>query len=211
MSLKGELESHDLFDGELQVSGIDFQQFASIYAPGNESEGDITGHFNCSGQLGNWKKLKGNGVMIIVNGNLYAIPVLGPLTPLLGAVLPGQIGGYNVAREANCNFTVADGVISTFEALTSAFRIVASGTANFIDDEIDFTAQARVRGLPGLVLRPVSELLEFKGEGSLAKPAWRPHYLSLAPEKPAKTNKGEGSNTTDSERPAVAPLGRPGR
>lgn len=213
MTLKGELESHDQFDGELQVSGIDFQQFASIYAPGNESEGDITGHFNYTGQLGNWKKLKGTGVMIIVNGNLYAIPVLGPLTPLLGAVLPGQFGGYNVAREANCNFSVADGVISTsdFEALTSAFRIVASGTANFIEDEIDFTAQARVRGLPGLVLRPVSELLEFKGEGSLAKPAWRPHYLSMAPDKPAKANKGENPNAAEPERPAVAPLGRPGR
>ena len=213
MSLKGGLEEHDFFDGELQVSGIDFQQFAAIYTPGNESEGDITGHFNCSGQLGNWKKLKGTGVMIIVNGNLYAIPVLGPLTPLLGAVLPGQIKGYNVAREANCNFSVADGVITTtdFEALTTAFRIVANGTANFIDDEIDFTAQARVRGLPGLVLRPVSELLEFKGEGSLAKPAWRPHYLSLAPEKPSKSNKGDGSGTSDSEKPAIAPLGRPGR
>ncbi len=217
MTLKGELESHDLFDGELQVSGIDFQEFATLYAPGNESEGDITGHFNCSGQLGNWKRLKGEGVMIIVNGNLYAIPVLGPLTPLLGSVLPGQIKGYNVAREANCNFSVADGVITTtdFEALTSAFRIVASGTANFIDDEIDFTAQARVRGLPGLVLRPVSELLEFKGEGSLAKPAWRPHYLSLAPEKPARTGKMDDPNASspppDPEKPIVAPLGRPGR
>ena len=194
MTLRGELLSQgksDSYRGELQLNGMPFQQFASVYAPGNESAGDITGHFNFSGKLNDWKALRGSGVLIILNGNLYALPVLGPLTPLLGSLLPSLIKDYNVAKEANCNFTVSDGFIVTndFEALTSAFKLVADGRIDFINDDIDFTLQARVRGLPGLVLRPVSELLEYKGVGSLSKPSWHPHLLGLAKDRNADERK----------------------
>jgi hypothetical protein len=137
-------------------------------------------------------------VLIILNGNLYALPVLGPLTPLIGALLPGNIKNYNVAREANCNFQVADGFVVTqdFEALTGAFRLVAQGNIDFIKDDIDFTAQARMRGLPGLVLRPVSELLEFRGEGPMGKPRWRSNYFSL----------GKGKNGEERKPPTEAEL-----
>jgi hypothetical protein len=167
--------------GELHLNSVDFTRFATVYAPGNESEGDITGHFVFDGEAGNWRDLKGNGVLIILNGNLYALPILGPLTPMLGAVLPSQIKGYNVAREANCNFSVAKGLITTddFEALTSVFRIVAKGHVDFIHDNIDFAAQARIKGLPGLLLRPVSELLSFKGTGPVAKPKWSPAIFNF--------------------------------
>ena len=109
-----------------------------------------------------------------MNGNLYAIPIIGPLTSLLSAVIPSPIKGYNVAKEANCTFKVADGFIVTdnFEALTSAFRIVSKGDVDFIKDDIDFEAQVRVRGITGIVLRPVSELLEYRGEGTAGKPQW---------------------------------------
>lgn len=230
LSLKGEMDKES-YKGDLNLNAMSFQRFAKIYTPGNGSEGDITGHFQFTGKPADWKALKGSGVLIILNGDLYAVPLLGPLTPLLGAVLPGQIKGYNVAREASCNFSVADGFVVTddFEALTSAFRLVASGSVDFLNDNIDFTAQARVRGLPGLVLRPVSELLEFKGEGSVNRPNWRPRYLSLGAggkdgdeRKPPKSleaeaarqaeeSKGTPSPTERRERFPVPPLGRMGR
>ena len=188
MTLKGMFDysgKADSYRGELRLNGLPFRQFAGVYAPGNESEGDITGHFDFSGRPNDWKALKGSGVIIILNGNLYALPVLGPLTPLLGAVLPSVIKDYNVAKEANCNFTVADGFLITkdFEALTSAFKLVADGRIDFINDDIDFTVQARARGLPGLVLRPVSELLTYKGTGPPGKPEWRPHLLGLSKDR----------------------------
>lgn len=229
LSLKGEMDKES-YKGDLNLNALSFQRFAKIYTPGNESEGDITGHFQFTGKPANWKALKGSGVMIILNGDLYAVPVLGPLTPLLGSLLPSQIKGYNVAREASCNFSVADGFIVTedFEALTSAFRLVATGSVDFLNDNIDFTAQARVRGLPGLVLRPVSELLEFKGEGSAKRPHWRPRYLSLGSgratgdeRKPPKSLADEAARQAEEskaagagerrERLVVPPLGRMGR
>ncbi len=233
MSLKGSFSNDspgaEAYRGELRLDAMSFQRFAKIYAPGNESAGDITGHFKFDGRSGNWKALKGSGVLIILNGNLYAVPVLGPLTPLLGALLPSQIKGYNVAREASCNFTVADGfaVTEDFEALTSAFRLVAKGNIDFLNDNIDFTAQARLRGLPGLVLRPVSELLEYKGEGSVGKPNWRPRYLSVGQERSSDERKpptaaeieaakrGEEPKVEEpserKSRPIVPPFGRLGR
>ncbi|HCN30798.1 MAG TPA: hypothetical protein DIT64_19165, partial [Verrucomicrobiales bacterium] len=100
-------------------------------------------------------------------------------TPLLDSVLPGKIKDYNVATEANCTFQVAGGLVTTsnFEALTNLFKLASSGSINFIEDKVDLTAQVRVRGLPGIVFRPFSELLEYRGEGSIKNTQWSPSIL----------------------------------
>jgi hypothetical protein len=37
----------------------------------------------------------------------------------------------------------------------------------------------RVRGLPGIVLRPVSELLEYKATGTVGNPVWKLNPFGL--------------------------------
>ncbi|MEN3941382.1 AsmA-like C-terminal region-containing protein [Prosthecobacter sp. SYSU 5D2] len=182
-SLKGmvnERSNPQPYEGELRVDGVSFPRFVQIYSKTNETEGDITGHFKFAGRMNDWMALKGGGVGIILNGNLYEVPILGPLTPLLGSLLPGQIKGYNVAKEANCTFEVADGFVisKNFEALTSVFKIALDGRVDFIRDAVDLSAQVRVRGLPGLVLRPFSELLEYHGTGSISDTQWKSQLLS---------------------------------
>ncbi|WP_075088531.1 hypothetical protein [Verrucomicrobium spinosum] len=122
-----------------------------MYSPSNDTEGDLTGHFIFSGKLGDWRTLKGRGALIILNGNLYAVPILGPLTPLIGALLPRPMSGYNLAKEADCTFQVADGFVRTddLEALTGVFRLVSKGQVDFLEDRIKFEAQVKFRGLPG--------------------------------------------------------------
>jgi hypothetical protein len=134
----------------------------------------MTGHFKFSGRLNDWPALKGGGALTILNGNLYSVPVVGVLAPVLGTVLPKQIAGYNVAKEADCTFRVADGFVITedFEALTSTFKILLSGKIDFIHDIVDLAAQVRVRGLPGIVFLPFSELLQYHGDGSFSDPKW---------------------------------------
>lgn len=174
------------YEGEMKLDAMSFNQFTKTYSPKNETEGDLTGRVSFSGRTNDWGALRGEGVAVILNGNLYAIPVLGPLTPLIGGLLPGSIGGYNVAKEANCTFSIGGGKVVTqdFEALTSAFRIVAKGEVDFLRGaKMDFNAQARMRGLPGLVFRPVSELLEYKGEGTVAAPLWRSAHFSRSEEE----------------------------
>lgn len=181
-SLKGTLSDKKQpasYQGEMRVENVSFERFAQIYSQSNDTEGDLTGHFKFAGNLNDRNSLKGTGVGIILNGNLYSVPILGPLTPMLGAILPAKIKGYNIAKEANCTFEVADGYVMThdFEALTSTFRILLDGRIDFIRDDLDMTAQVRVRGLPGIVFLPFSELLEYRAEGSTMTPKWTSNLL----------------------------------
>jgi hypothetical protein len=183
-SLKGSMEAGratEPYQGELKINGLSFERFAQTYTPDYETQGDLTGHFKFTGVNGDWSQLKGGGAALIVNGNLYAVPLLGPLTPLLGSFLPKPIQGYNVAKEASCTFEVTDGFVVTkdMEVETTVFRIVAGGKADYLHDEIDFTAQARVRGIGGLVFLPVSQLLEYQADGTIGEPKWSPTLLGL--------------------------------
>ena len=181
MTLKGTLNENrepSAYDGELRMNALSFQRFAQVYSPGNESVGDISGHFKFTGRMDDWKALKGGGALIIVNGNLLALPVLGPLTPIIGAFLPSPIKGYNVAKKADCTFEVSDGFIVTenVEAVSSAFRIFSRGNVDFIRDDIDFNAEVRMRGL-GILLFPVTQLMAYKGSGTLKDTNWSPRIF----------------------------------
>ena len=181
MTLKGTLNENrepSAYDGELRMNALSFQRFAQVYSPGNESVGDISGHFKFTGRMNDWKALKGGGALIIVNGNLLALPVLGPLTPIIGAFLPSPIKGYNVAKKADCTFEVSDGFIVTenVEAVSSAFRIFSRGNVDFIRDDIDFNAEVRMRGL-GILLFPVTQLMAYKGSGTLKDTNWSPRIF----------------------------------
>lgn len=182
MTLKGSLNENrepNPYEGELRMKSISFQRFAQVYSPGNESVGDISGDFKFTGRMNDWRALKGGGVLIIVNGNLLALPVLGPLTPVIGALLPSPIKGYNVAKEANCTFDVSDGFIVTknIEAESSSYRIKSSGNIDFIRDDIDFNAEVSIRGITGLVLFPVTKLLAYKGSGTVGDAKWHPRIF----------------------------------
>ena len=138
---------------------------------------------------------------MLLNGNLYAVPILGPLTPLLGALLPRPIKGYNIAKEADATFSIADGFAETqdLEALTAVFRLVVKGKVDFIEDRIQFHAQSKFRGLPGLVLFPVSTILEYTGEGTVGDPVWRPRYFSGSSEKTEFRKSEEPANVPKKE------------
>jgi hypothetical protein len=204
------------YQGHMGVNAVSFKQFSKVYTPSYETEGDLTGHFDFTGVFGDWKTLKGDGVAIIVNGNLYAVPILGPLTPLLGGFLPAPIKGFNVAKEATCTYRVENGFLYTdnLEALTAAFRLVAKGNANFIEDKVAFDAQARIRGLPGLVLRPVSELLEYQARGTIGDPAWKSRLLNFgggaANTEAPKTTEEPKAMEEEKKRLRLPSLFRPG-
>jgi hypothetical protein len=191
------------YSGEIRIDNISFSKISRIYSPKDETEGDLTGIFNFNGALEDWRSLKGEGSLTILNSNLYAVPILGPLTPLIGAVLPRPIKGYNVAKEADCTFTVADGFITTddIEALTAVFRLESKGKIDFLEDRIQFEAQANFRGLPGIVLFPVSEILEYIGEGSVGDPRWRPRYFTATKERTEFRKLGEKPESTPPDRP----------
>lgn len=183
VTMKGSFDtssSPNPYRGEVRLDAISFRQFAQTYSKNDDnSEGDLTGHFNFTGRVNDWKALKGSGVLIIVNGNLLSVPILGPLTPIIGALLPRPIAGYNIAKEASCNFTVADGYMTTKDlvALTSSFRVTSRGSVDFIRDDLDFDAEVRIRGLLAIPTFLLSELLAYHGTGTIQNTKWSPKLL----------------------------------
>ena len=117
--------------------------------------------------------MEGRGELTVANGNIFAIPFLGPLSGVLDSIVPGM--GHTVARHAEANFTIRDGVIAT-EGLVvqgTGFSMIGHGKLLFLDDKMDFDMRINAQGLPGVLLFPVSKLLEYTSDQTLSKPVWR--------------------------------------
>lgn len=212
-SLRGKVDDRKVplsYSGDLRISHIDFRKFAKVYSPDYETDGDITAHAEFTGKLGDWKTLKGKGAIVILNGNLYAIPILGPLTPLLGAMLPKPIGGFNVAKDADATFTLADGFATTDDlvANTKVFHIASKGKIDYIEDRIQFNAQVKFGRVLGLVLFPVSKILEYTAEGTVGDPKWRPRFFSASSEKSPFRKADDPAATQEAPKSVQKPVKR---
>jgi hypothetical protein len=165
------------YSAQMQVENIEFPKITKIYFNYETSKGDLTGSYNFSGRGDNARLLQGVGELKVVEGNVFAIPLLGPFTGILSSILPGA--GYDIAHEARASFKLSKGVIETTDFLVKGrgFSMLGGGKIYFLDDKIDFNVRINAQGVPGAILFPVSKLLEYSGEGSLSKPVWRPMRL----------------------------------
>ncbi len=164
---------------DLNVADVDFRQLAELYSSYKETEGQLSGTVHFEGKGEGVEHLTAVGSALIVNGNVFSIPAFGPLSKPIEEVLPKLHGDFAIAREASMSFQVADSKFSTtdFEARTNAFQLKGGGTVDLVSHELDLVAKLNLRGAPGLLLAPISKLLEFKGEGSVSQPTWRPKHI----------------------------------
>ncbi len=183
-SIKGELTTD--FGGELtgvsgkvQVRNVDFAPLVEMYrdtstVTNSTDEGQITGHIDFTYNAGDTNSLQGKGVAAILNGNIFSLPLFGPLSPLIEAVLPKAGVGYSVAKEATCNFVIHDGIVETndFEALTPAFAMKLKGTVNCATKNVDLNARLNARGVAQVATVLFSYIFEFKGTGPIDQPKW---------------------------------------
>ena len=155
------------------VNGVDFPRLTDLYYNYKTAHGQLSGNYDFTGNGDNARLMQGSGKMNVANGDVFAIPVFGPLSGILGAVVPGV--GYSIARNATANFTVKDGTIHTenFEVAGGLFSMVGHGDIYFMDDKLDFDVRIDPKG-PGVLLAPVYKLFEYKGEGTLKNPDWHP-------------------------------------
>jgi hypothetical protein len=121
--------------------------------------------------------MTGKGNLLIKDGNVLAMPVLGPLSLLLGEVIPGF--GYQSAREATADFAVENGVITTRDLLIKGkgFSMIGNGSIFYLEDRMSMNIRLNAQGLPGVVLFPVSKIFEYESVGSAKNPKWRPKNL----------------------------------
>lgn len=173
----------------------------------------------------------GAGRAELRDGLLWDAPIFGFVSPALNAVVPGL--GNNRARRADATFTITNGVIHTRDLVIACppAKLLYRGSLDF-DQRVDAKVEGQVLGdiagvgpLFGLILRPLTKLLEFRVTGTLADVQAEPLYvlpkLIFLPLQPFKalfnmipgTPKAEASPPTkDTNAPAAAaaPVPAPG-
>jgi hypothetical protein len=157
----------------LSVSEINFPRLTDLYFSYKTAQGLLRGTYEFNGLGNDWRTMRGKGKVEVSNGDVFAIPIFGPLSGILNHIVPGS--GYSIAHKANAEFTVENGIIHTddFEAAGSLFSMLGNGDIHFLDDKLDFNLRLDMKG-PGVVLMPMYKLFEYAGEGSLKKPDWHP-------------------------------------
>jgi hypothetical protein len=161
------------YHASLNVAGTNFAPLTDLYFNYKTAQGQLSGSYDFDGVGGDPRKMRGRGRVEVTNGNVFAIPVFGPLSAILNFIVPGA--GYSIAHDAGANFTLKDSVIHTddFEVSGKLFSMLGHGDVYFLDDKLDFEVRINGKG-PGALLIPVYKLFEYKGEGSLKQPDWHP-------------------------------------
>lgn len=184
---------------------VSFARLSQIVDPSRKTEGWISGNFSYQMETARPETLRGTGKASLEDGNIFALPLLGPLSGLLKALLPGENDvGYSVARSATTTVTVAEGkvMLPDFEAATGTFKLTASGNVDYLRDRVDFLARVNLRGAPGLLLYPVSKLFEYTAAGTTSDPDWHARFLT----NPFRKASGpEGQDPHDEPAPPLAP------
>ncbi len=161
------------YSARIEVEKADFPKLTDLYFKYKTAEGDLSGHFDFSGVGSDARFLKGDGLVKVEDGNVFAIPVFGPLSELVSKMFAGA--GYSVAHEGSAPFSIKEGVIHTDKLRVSGalFAMIGHGDVDFLKNKLDFDIRIDAKGA-GALLTPLYKLFEYHGEGSLSKPIWRP-------------------------------------
>jgi hypothetical protein len=162
------------YRASIRAEHMDFPRLTELYYDYKTSHGQLSGSYDFTGVGSDPRKMRGTGKLEVTNGDVFSIPVFGPLSQLVNSVLPGSMG-YSVARKATSSFEIKESVIHTddFEVAGKLFSMLGHGDLYFLDDKLDFTVRMSANG-PAALLTPMYKLFEYTGEGSLKHPDWHP-------------------------------------
>ncbi len=180
------------FGADVQLKRVNFAQLTKLYFDYDDSKGVVSGNYKFDARTGQETLMKGAGSIRVEDGNVFAIPVLGPFSDILSTVIPGS--GYETAKLATADFTVANEMINTKNLVIEGrgFSMFGSGDIHFVTSRLDMSMRLNARGIPGLVFYPVSKLFEYISTGTVSDPKWRPKIIprvvnGSTPSEPPKT------------------------
>jgi hypothetical protein len=173
--------------GELTWKKLNVLELSNVYALNMKTGGNITGRIEFSIANGDITTMDGEGLVAMKDGELFSVPIFGPLSTVASAVVNDKRLGYERAKSAFCNFTIKKGIalIRDFETTTTSVKFTGDGSIDISAKTIDFTIRLNARGLLGFVtipLRPFYGLFQFRGIGPLMSPEWKNVHFTSPPE-----------------------------
>lgn len=171
------------FAATIRLDGIPLEAMTELYGNTSKAKGQVQALFEVTGASSDDPRtLNGTGNIVVSEGNLFALPVLGTLSGVLGQVVAdGTNGERAIMRDATATFRIESGVLNTDDVviLATNLQVRAAGSISLVDRSIDFEAVVNPKGgLSRAILTPVSELLMFSGTGTIEQPVWKPKHIS---------------------------------
>ena len=166
---------------DVKLERVNFSKLTKLYFNYDDSKGVVRGRYNFKTKMGQEEQMTGKGSIRIEDGNVFAIPTLGPFSSIMGAILPGV--AYNTARLATADFSVANKKVSTknIEIVGSGFSMFGDGDIYFLTGQLDMDMRLNAQGVPGILFFPVSKLLEYHSNGTFSDPGWLPKIIPSIP------------------------------
>lgn len=177
------------FDATIQISDMPLEAITKHFNDTDSVKGTLDTTFSLTGNAPSPSSFNGSGSGTISNGNIFAVPVLGPLTRVIAGRNNSRGEGNNIVREASASFRITNGVLRTddLEALAKGLRIRSAGTVSLVDKSVDLEAVVNTRdNLSSTILTPVSELLTYSCSGTISEPVWKPKHISGIAQVPAQ-------------------------
>lgn len=170
-------ENNPIFGGAITLAGVDFPSLTKLYFGYSRSEGRMSGNYAFTAKLRDPGSMKGEGSIRVEDGHVLAIPLFGPLSEVMSAIIPGV--GHDSARLATADFAVANNRVSTknLDIEGEGFEMFGEGSVGFPKGDLDMAIRINAKGIPGIVLFPVSKLFEYVSTGTMSDPQWRPKIV----------------------------------
>lgn len=173
---------------EISWTDLAAAELGSAYGFRMKSGGSLTGRLEFAMDEGRVETMEGEGLVALEQTELFAVPIFGPLSPLISGVLNDRRAGFERATDASCTFAIRDGVLRSRDFRTATHSLIFAG-----DGEVDLgrrsfemTMRMNARGLLGLItlpLRPFYGMFQFRGSGPLGDPTWENVMFTTPPEE----------------------------
>ena len=110
-----------VYSGEIIASNINFGNLVNLFKLPTQTQGILSSNMQFKVPLEEPTKWSGSGSVALIKGNIFSIPILGPLSPMISGVLDKPEAGYSVAQSAAVNFLTNQGNLSLLK-ITSLIR-----------------------------------------------------------------------------------------
>ncbi len=131
------------------------------------------------------KTMQGAGSISISKGEVFSLPIFGGLSKFMQKIIPGL--DYVMRQsDAGLDFVIADAKMHTDKIRIDGDVLSLSGNGDYyFNRDLDFDARVKLLKSQTLVAKiidvityPISKLFEFKVDGTLDEPEWKPVNFS---------------------------------